>query len=78
MVSGIKTIQNGNLCLNCNTKIEDQYNFCPNCGNALNLKAQKLKDEQIKEEKIKLLDELSHEAKSEKSLMLILNKLKQI
>ncbi len=79
MISGIKTNADGDFCAYCNAKVNlSLYNFCPKCGNALNLDARTLKEQQEKRIKIELLDELSLEVRDEKTLSLILNKLKEI
>ena len=79
MISGIKTTPNGDYCAYCNAKINASiYDFCPKCGNALSANALKLKEQQEKRVKIELLDELALEMQDEKSLKVIINKLKQL
>ena len=75
---GVKTKTDGDYCLNCNAKIISAYDFCPKCGNALTENAEKLKEQQQKRIEISLLDELSEQIEDEKSLKVIIEKLKNI
>lgn len=75
---GIKTKADGDYCVACNAKIIDVYNFCPKCGNPLTKTANTLKDQRCRAVKIELLDELASDINDEKSLKIILEKLKNI
>ena len=74
---GVTTKIEGDFCANCNAKIISAYNFCPKCGNPLNQNAIKLKEQQQKRVEIELLDELANKIEDEKSLKIIINKLKE-
>lgn len=79
MANGIKTTPDGDFCEYCNAKVNvNLYNFCPKCSNPLNQNAIKLKEQQEKRIQIELLDELSCEIQDEKSLKIIVEKLKNI
>ncbi len=78
MFGGIKTTVEGDFCIKCNKKVNDTYNFCPICGNALNNRAAELKKEEFRNEKIKLLDELSLLVYDIDALKAIERKLKEL
>ena len=78
MFSGIKTKQDGDYCMYCNAKIIKAYDFCPKCGNALTMDARRLKEQKDKGIKMELLDSLVDEISDEKSLKVILEKLKTL
>ncbi|MBR3605530.1 MAG: hypothetical protein IKL52_05845 [Candidatus Gastranaerophilales bacterium] len=78
-MNGIKTLPDGDHCAYCNAKVNlSLYDFCPKCGNALSINALKFKNQQEKRTKIELLDELALELTDEKSLNIILNKVKSL
>ena len=78
-MNGIKTLIDGDHCAYCNVKVNlALYNFCPKCGNALNANAIKLKEQQNNRVKIDLLDQLASSISDEKSLNIILAKLKEL
>ena len=79
MTYGIKSTQDGDVCIKCNAKVKTNlYNFCPVCGNALNFDAIRLRDQQIKKAKLEVLDELSLEVTDPISLETILKKVKSL
>lgn len=79
MDSGIKTKPDGDYCAYCGAKVNvGLYNFCPKCSNALNQNALMFKKQQENRVKIELLDELSLDIKDEKSLKIIMDKLKNL
>lgn len=79
MVNGIKTYSDGDCCAYCNAQINEKlYNFCPKCGNPLNMNAITLKEQQQRRIKLELLDELAYEIKDRDALTVILNKTKNI
>ena len=79
MIFGIKTTKDGDICAKCNAKVKtNSYNFCPICGNALNYDAIRLRDQQTKKAKLELLDELSFEIEDQKSLEIIVKKVKSL
>lgn len=79
MINGVRTSIDGDHCIYCDAKVVDGvYNFCPKCGNALNVNAIKLKEQQTKKIQIELLDELAYLIEDEKSLKIILDKTKSI
>ncbi len=78
MLNGVKTTIDGDVCVYCNAKALDLYNFCPKCGNPLTLDAIRLKEQKDRKIKIELLDELAYLIGDEKSLKVILNKVKSI
>lgn len=79
MINGVKTLIDGDHCVYCDAKVIDGlYNFCPKCGNALNVDAIRLKEQQEKRIKIELLDELACEIDDVKALNTILNKAQNI
>ncbi|MBE7074850.1 MAG: hypothetical protein E7376_02600 [Clostridiales bacterium] len=79
MVNGIKTFVDGEHCVYCNAKVNEKlYNFCPICGNALNVDAIKLKEQQIKKIKLELLDQLAYEINDKDALTVILNRTKSL
>ena len=79
MTYGIKSTPDGDLCLKCNAKVKTTvYNFCPVCGNALNVDAIRLRDQQIKKAKLEVLDELSTQIQDPKSLETIVKKVKSL
>lgn len=76
-MNGIKTLPDGDYCTYCNSKVRlDLYSFCPKCGSALTQNAIKLMAQREIRVKIELLDELASEIKDEKSLKIIIEKLK--
>ena len=78
-MNGIKTLPDGEYCAYCNAKVNlNLYNFCPKCGNALTMDAIRLKEQQEKRVKIELLDELSAEITDEKSLNVIIEKVRRV
>lgn len=79
MVNGIKTLQDGEYCAYCNTKVNaDIYNFCPICGNPLNSQAMVFNDQKIAKEKLDLLTELVSVITDKDSLQIIAEKTKEI
>lgn len=79
MTYGIKSTQDGDVCIKCNAKVKTNlYNFCPVCGNALNFDAIRLRDQQIKKAKLEVLDELVVEVTDPKFLETILKKVKSL
>ena len=79
MINGVNTKIDGDYCAYCNAKIiEGLYNFSPKCGNPLNVDAIKLKEQQIKREKIELLDELAYLVDDENALKVILEKTQEL
>lgn len=78
MINGIKTKQDGEYCANCDARTSKYYDFCPKCGSALTSNGMQLREQQIKRVKLEVLDELALELQDEKSLLLILNKVKNI
>lgn len=79
MINGISSNVDGDFCAYCGAEINaDLYNFCPKCGNPLNINAIKLKEQQIKREKIDLLDELAYLINDADALKVILDKTKSL
>ncbi len=79
MINGVTTRVDGDHCAYCDAKIiGGLYNFCPKCGNPLNVEAIKLKEQQTKHTQIELLDDLAYLIEDEKSLQVILNKVKEL
>lgn len=68
---GTRSNENGNFCIICNCKVEDNMNFCPNCANPLNLDAFKLFQEKIKANNFKILKLLAENTNDENTLKLI-------
>lgn len=78
MLGGIKSKADGEYCVKCDAKIVNSYEFCPKCGSALSLDAIKLNGQRKKAVQIELLDELAAEITDEKTLKIIINKLKSL
>lgn len=79
MINGVSSNVEGDFCVYCGAEINaGLYNFCPKCGNALNIDAIKLKEQQIKREKIDLLDELAYLINDPDALKVILEKTKSL
>ena len=79
MINGIKTLPDGDYCAYCNAKVStDIYNFCPICGNPLNMQAINFYEQKINREKLNLLTELVSEIKDKNSLEIIAQKTKNI
>ena len=78
MIEGIKTLPDGDHCVVCNLKVNADYAFCPNCGNPLNNDSMLLKQEQNKSLIINFCNELANELSDQKSIKIIINKLKNL
>ena len=79
MINGIKTNIDGDHCAYCDARIiTGLYNFCPKCGNPLNIEAIRLKEQQEKRIKLEVLDELAYLVDDENALKIILDKTKAL
>lgn len=79
MINGIKTLIDGDHCVYCDAIVfADKYNFCPKCGNALNLQAARALEQKEKKAKLEVLDELAYEIKDVDALKVILEKTKSL
>ncbi len=58
-------------CPFCNQNIENEYNFCPYCGEALNDMAKKVEQDKDKKAQLKLITALANNVKDEQTLKLL-------
>ena len=76
MMDGIKTEGNNILCASCNQKVSKdgtlKLNFCPKCGNPLNINASVKLEKHISHQKTimlyELLDEISQGKNAEQQI----------